>query len=235
MNEQPAPTTIASLITDQERLTLLELGERISNAQFEIGDLVNAINARAGEGNKMQVYGYVAGLVGKSIRSVMYYAETAGFFPPALRTAYRPLKFEHFKVACAYPELATRMLDEAMNYMDAHNMHLPPVQWMVDYFQGSIFDVQAELNAQTPPTESPADLVESAFDLVPPEIEERETRGQITPGASRIVAERFSDLFNVISRGIAALALPNDRKERIRELLRQLAEEVELAKHEIGR
>jgi hypothetical protein len=231
-------SSVAQLLNDDDRLAFMALGEVISTAQFEIGDRVNTIIARA-EGTtigKMQVYGYVAGLVGKSLRSVIYYADTAAFFPPMQRKAYQPLKFEHFKVAASYPEIAYRMLDSALEYMDSHNMHLPPVQWMVDYHQPTIFDRQAELNAQTPPNDTPADFVDEAFHLAEPIIEEGEShRGEMTPQVGRFVAERFWELVQVVTSAVAVMPLSSDRKDRIRSILRDLAEEMELAKHEIIR
>lgn len=91
------------IVPDEYQTALISLGGRIRDCYFAIGDLANDLVGRAKtvgfRVTQADVYHAVGSFCGKSGRTVRYYAEVSGFYPPSVRDEFEILPFSHFVFA----------------------------------------------------------------------------------------------------------------------------------------
>ena len=94
-----------SLLTDDQQNELMWIRDKLVSSYFRAGDIANEsiLNNATREGATSQmVYDEVGVWLGKSGRTVRYYAETAAFFSPRVRSDFDMLPFSHFDLARNY-------------------------------------------------------------------------------------------------------------------------------------
>ena len=125
---------VANVIEEKTRLSyedvcavyvdeLLSIRDRATRDMFRIGDIANElidIWKNAGQENKaLAVYDAVGNFVGKSARTVRYYASIAKRFGDDFRGGdYEPLSFDHYRVAFQHPGQEQDVLDYAVSRVD---------------------------------------------------------------------------------------------------------------------
>jgi hypothetical protein len=101
--------SVTSLIPQGYLDELLVLREHFNQGYWRVGDIVNNVYALAVANgwhiNKLDVCHGVGVIIGKSGRSVRFYSDVAGFYPPAVREAYPEIPFSHFAYAMKFPGL----------------------------------------------------------------------------------------------------------------------------------
>jgi len=96
-----------SLLTDDQQNELMWIRDKLVLSYFRAGDIANEsiLNNATREGATAQmVYDEVGVWLGKSGRTVRYYAETAAFFSPRVRSDFDMLPFSHFDLARNYKD-----------------------------------------------------------------------------------------------------------------------------------
>jgi hypothetical protein len=93
----------SDIVPDDIQNELLYWSDKIKQGYFSIGDIANHLIARSAEKHfpvgTMQIYDAVGRFVGKSGRTIRYYAETASFFSDEIREEFDMLPFSHFVFA----------------------------------------------------------------------------------------------------------------------------------------
>ena len=117
-----APLKIKSnlVITDEDQAILLHIRDNIRNNYFAIGDIANKYVVLCNSGkyavNAQAVYDAVGEYVGKSGRTVRYYAEQAAFYHPETRDRYDILPFSFFVFARSMGKSWEAILDYCMEH-----------------------------------------------------------------------------------------------------------------------
>ena len=92
-----------SLIPQDVEVILLTLRDKITSTCFQIGDIANMLyvmNVKAGKVClKEDINKQVGYLVGKSSRTIRYYARVAEMFDEDVRSEFDMLSFAHFSLA----------------------------------------------------------------------------------------------------------------------------------------
>ena len=93
----------AEIVPDDVQCELIMLREKKRDIFFRIGDIANElILLHKGTVSNKKVYKSVSKYCDSSPRTIRYYAETAAFFPQAMRDKYDVLPFSHFDLARNY-------------------------------------------------------------------------------------------------------------------------------------
>lgn len=168
---------IKTLFTSDDETELIRLGDAISLVCFRVGDIANEkialLGRRSCSGNVSEavrksllqisyidVYKYIASLVGRSERSVRKYAAVSKFYPPEIRTQFGPLKFAHFEAAMQYGSAWRTVLETALQQMDYFGGKPPTVEWIEHNFkdpepeavafQSEVIDARPRINEELP-------------------------------------------------------------------------------------
>lgn len=113
---------------------LIELGERISRSEWEIGVITNTLANHFEQSDlqvdRMRVYAWVAARVGRSARTVRWYAQVTKD-APFLPDLYPLLRFAHFAAA---RRISQDNYLEILDIVQAEAVYRgsvsPPVDWM---------------------------------------------------------------------------------------------------------
>ena len=103
------------ILSEEDQTELIQLRDVIRDCYFEVGD-VALRNVRAGAHavGASVVYDAVGRFVGKSERTIRYYAETASFYQPVTRREFDILPFSFFVYAKSQSGRWQEILDYAM-------------------------------------------------------------------------------------------------------------------------
>lgn len=157
-------------VNAEDRLT--QAGATISKEQFAIGDICNEIleaittiksnitrdyavlndaERQAFETGIVDVYDLVAGVSGKTRRSIQNYHSVASMFGQETRDKYPALLYGHFLTAARMRDKWEQVLDTAVRYMDEHDGRLPTIGWLEIYFTNELQNEQEIICSETPP------------------------------------------------------------------------------------
>lgn len=111
---------------------LINIGETINQSYWRIGDITNELTLLALANHetfgKMEICAAIAEIIGKSARSVRYYASVSSFYQPTVREFYDTLPFSHFAFAMQYSgqtegvPIWQSILDKGMGSMEKYGV-----------------------------------------------------------------------------------------------------------------
>jgi hypothetical protein len=111
---------VDSLLSDEDQAILIQIRDNIRNNYFAIGDIANKYVVLCNKNKTVvlaqDIYDSVGKLVGKSGRTVRYYAEQAAFYPLDTRDKYDILPFGFFVFARSMGDNWESILDYCMIY-----------------------------------------------------------------------------------------------------------------------
>jgi len=116
-------TSHTQIIPDEYQNELIQIGEKVSENSFRIGDIANhciSINHLSGNDiTNQNVYVAIAEFCGRQARTVRYYAEIALRYSPDIRQKYSEIKFDTFRFASRFSNWE-EILEYAMTGIDLY-------------------------------------------------------------------------------------------------------------------
>lgn len=154
--------SISTLIPQDYLNELMYWRDQINNGAWRIGEIANEVYTLAlandQTASKIDICSAVGMVVGKSGRTIRYYADTAAFFPLQVRREYADiLPFSHFVLAKSLGDglassgkpLWQETLDLSVEYMAQHQV--PPSREHLEHLMsGPIDERNLNTNASTP-------------------------------------------------------------------------------------
>lgn len=112
-------TPYRDIVPDEYQNILIQIRDSMTRSYFEIGDIANAIilmNSKSGfRVTEQRIFDAVGRFCGKSGRTVRYYAETAAFYSPEVRSDYETVDFSIFVFARSLGSRWKEVLDFAQD------------------------------------------------------------------------------------------------------------------------
>lgn len=112
--------SVSNTISDEDQAILIQIRDNIRNNYFMIGDIANKYIYQAVANNTIMysqdIYDNIGKIVGKSGRTVRYYAEEATFYSFETRDQYDILPFSFFVFARTMGDDWKNVLDYAMEH-----------------------------------------------------------------------------------------------------------------------
>lgn len=126
--------SVYKTISDEDQAILIQIRDNIRNNYFMIGDIANKYIYQCVRNDNMvysqDIYDDIGKIVGKSGRTVRYYAEEATFYSFDVRDQYDILPFSFFVFARTMGDIWQEVLDYAMEHphysLDAIKKHYLP-------------------------------------------------------------------------------------------------------------
>lgn len=201
-----------SLLSDAQQAELVDIRERLTLDYFRAGDIANdaiVANAQREGVTQQMVLDEVGVWLGKSGRTVRYYAETAAFFSPKTREEYDMLPFSHFDLARNYGDKWRVVLELCMQNPGMSRERL-------EYFASAYFDVPESGIDVRPPAyeETPPELALDEIENLMASAKEKES----SSGPGRSSATIVSRLMNALAdlrRLIGEYDLSDEVKEQL--------------------
>lgn len=237
-----------------------DLGNAHSNIAWLIGDLVDqecreldAMKAQASTGNVppgwtpamitqlfqtgyMDIYKDVAALVGKTTRRITQYRDTAAFYPAEIREVYAGLPFSHFEFATRFGGRWEDVLQISKAQMDARGGKPVSVDWLEANYSAGINSIET-VNQMSDLSNAPASISDAGGCLY--EEMQAKKRGVdvdyqngISP-ANALILARMDDATRAMRQLIDKIELPDPVRERLRQRIIDLGDEIEQIRYEI--
>jgi len=153
--------SVSNTISDEDQAILIQIRDNIRDNYFMIGDVANKYIYQCVRNDNMvysqDIYDDIGKIVGKSGRTVRYYAEEASFYSPKTRDQYDILPFSFFVFARTMGDIWKNVLDYAMEHphysLDAIKKHFLP-----NFDDSGIIDHDGELVEHTVDQEKAANI-----------------------------------------------------------------------------
>lgn len=191
----------SDILSDQDQTKLIQLRDVIRDCYFDVGDIANR-NVEMG-GDKIgagQIYDAVGRFVGKSERTIRYYAETAAFYPQAVRLSFDILPFSFFVYAKTQHDRWLEILDYAML-----KPHLS-LSGLKTYFSTSVEGTKSDQNYKVGGVSSVNNPQgqERPFNKLPP-----------TKFSKMLMLSTLSDLLDIVRKVMGCLNLSDSVEKRL--------------------
>jgi hypothetical protein len=149
--------TYADLIEEEDQSELMSIRDMLSACYFRIGDIaLKYVHGNARKNslrvNVKMIYEAVGFFVGRSGRTVRYYAENAVFYEPDVRDTYKELPFAYFDLARNFGDHWRDVLEYA-----SENMGVNYDKIEIDCRRAFIWDELMSI----PPSSNPVQETES--------------------------------------------------------------------------
>jgi hypothetical protein len=161
--------SLRQAIPDNYLDELIYWRDNFDRGSWRVGDIANDLYALAVANGKTiekyRIFGMVAQVVGRTYRSIRYYAAVAAFYPESIRREYAVLPFSHFAYAMSMRNsrgepIYQDVLESSLAYMSERGIP-PSVDSLERIFEGKPLGIPT-------PQLPPAPILESSLPPLPP-------------------------------------------------------------------